>query len=209
MTRLYGILTVCLLSLVAVSGCADPTRDKPQAEVAEAVAVPEKPSEARRFVLGEDSSFGFVGSKVTGSHDGGFRTFEGEILVVDSDPTQSRVSVSIDATSLWADNDRLTGHLKSADFFDVETYPAAGFESTEIVRDGDHFRMTGNLTLHGVTKSVSFPAQIVLEDDRVTASAEFSIFRFDFDIVYKGKADDLIRDAVLIRLNLVGVAEES
>ena len=119
------------------------------------------------------------------------------------------MELSIDTTSLWADNEKLTGHLKSADFFDVATYPTAGFRSTEIHADGDHFRMVGNLTIHGITKSVAFPAQITVEDDRVTAEAEFSIFRFDFDIKYEGKADDLIRDAVLIKFKLVGVPEGS
>jgi len=201
----HFLLILCLVALAASVGCADPTRDKPKAVVEEATPVPEPAAAARKFVLGEGSSVGFVGSKVTGSHEGGFHSFEGEIHVVDSDPTQSSVNLSIDTTSLWADNEKLTGHLKSADFFDVATYPTAAFQSTTIIPDGDHYRMVGNLTLHGITKSVSFPAQITVEDDQVTAEAEFSILRFEFEIEYKGMADDLIRDAVLIKLKLVGV----
>ena len=52
-------------------------------------------------------------------------------------------------------------------------------------------------------KSISFPATITVEEDRVVAQAEFSIKRFDFGIVYKGRADDLIRDDVVIKLDLV------
>ena len=198
------ILVCCLMLLATVAGCADPTKDKPEAAVDEPAAEPARPADAARFILAEQSSIGFVGSKVTGSHDGGFESFEGEILVVDGDPTKSSVNITIDTTSIWADNEKLTGHLKSADFFDVETYPTATFTSTEIRQEGDGYVMVGNLNLHGITKSISFPVDIAVADDRVTASAEFAIKRFDFDIVYPGKPDDLIRDGVLIKLEVVG-----
>ena len=209
MQRLYLFLTLFVVVLAVSIGCADPTRDKPQATVEEAAPVPEPPAVAKKLVLGEGSSIGFAGSKVTGRHDGGFHSFEGEIRLVNADPTKSSVELSIDTTSLWADNEKLTGHLKSPDFFDVEAHPQAAFQSTEINLDGDHYQMVGNLTLHGVTKKISFPAHIVVEGDGLTAEAEFSILRFDFGIEYKGKADDLIRDAVLIKLKLVGVPAES
>ena len=103
------------------------------------------------------SSIEFTGSKVTGKHDGGFEEFAGSIELVDEDPTASRVTIEIDTASLWADDDRLTKHLKSPDFFEVETYPRATFESTSIKRTEEGYVVTGNLDLHGVTKSVSFP----------------------------------------------------
>jgi polyisoprenoid-binding protein YceI len=194
----------CLLA-VALAGCADPTRDKPKATVDDPTPEPARPAAARTFVLTDESTIGFVGSKITGSHDGGFHSFEGEIRVVDGDPLQSSVDVTIDTTSIWANNDRLTEHLKSPDFFEVETYPSAAFTSTQVLRDGDGYRLVGNLTLHGITKSISFPADITIGEDRVTASSEFAIKRFDFDIKFPGKPDDLIRDDVLIKLDLVAV----
>jgi len=202
------ILLICLVLLTAF-GCADPAKDKPQAAVDEPVPQPAAPAqeEAERYVFGEGSSLGFVGSKVTGSHDGGFNSFEGEVLVVAGDPTRSSVNITIDATSLWADNERLTGHLKSADFFEVETYPAASFHSTAIAAVGDGYTMTGNLTLHGVTKSIAFPAAITVEENQVTAQAEFAIKRFEFGLEYPGKVDDLIRDDVVIKLNVVASPE--
>ncbi len=72
---------------------------------------------------------------------------------------------------------------------------AVSFESAERLRGG--YRVCFWLGLVG--------HDIAVEGDRVTAEAEFSILRFDFDISYEGKADDLIRDAVLIKLNLIGV----
>ena len=172
----------CLVLLLALAGCADPTKDKPKAAVDEPAAEPERPAAAERYVLTDETTIDFVGSKITGSHDGGFKSYEGQILLVDGDPSRSRVELTIDMTSLWSDNDRLTGHLKSPDFFEVETYPTATFTSTLIEQDEDSYRMTGNLTLHGITKSISFPADIAIEEGRVTATAEFAIKRFDFDI---------------------------
>ena len=200
-----SVSVLCLLLFLAVAGCADPTADKPKATVHEPTPESERPAEALKFVLAEGTSIGFVGSKVTGSHEGGFNTFEGSIAVVDGDPLQSNVEINIDTTSLWADNDRLAGHLKSPDFFDVEKHPTARFVSTGITADAEGFVIAGNLTLHGVTKGISFPATINVADDQVTALAEFAIKRFDFEIVYPGKQDDLIRDNVLIKLNLVAV----
>jgi polyisoprenoid-binding protein YceI len=202
----FPIVLICLL-LLAFLGCADPAKDKPQAAVDEPAPEPVAAAqeETQRYVLGEGSSIGFVGSKVTGSHEGGFHDFEGEVLVTGDDPTRSTVNITIDATSLWADNERLTGHLQSPDFFEVETYPTATFKSTAIAAVGDGYTMTGNLTLHGVTKSIAFPAAITIEEGQVTAQAEFAIKRFEFGLEYPGKVDDLIRDDVVIKLDVVAL----
>jgi polyisoprenoid-binding protein YceI len=58
------------------------------------------------------------------------------------------------------------------------------------------------LTLRGVTKGISFPAAVAVKADEVTAKSEFSINRKDFNINYAGKADDLIKDLVLIKLDI-------
>ena len=62
--------------------------------------------------------------------------------------------------------------------------------------------ITGNLTLHGVTKQIQFPAEVHVADDAVNLSAEFAINRFDFDVKYPGKANDLIRKEVVLKLNV-------
>jgi polyisoprenoid-binding protein YceI len=64
--------------------------------------------------------------------------------------------------------------------------------------------VTGNLELHGVTKSITFPATITVQGDAVTVKADFAINRKDFGIVYPGKPDDLIKDEVLLKLNIAG-----
>ncbi len=199
-------LLVALLALAA-AGCADPAADAPDAVVEEPAAEPapaaEEPVAADVYGLSEDSTIGFVGSKVTGSHEGGFKSFTGSVSLAGGTPEGSSVEVAIDTTSLWADNEKLAGHLQSPDFFDVAAHPTASFKSTEIVAaEGGGFTLTGNLDLHGVTKQISFPATIEVGEHGFSANAEFSINRMDFGIVYAGKADDLIREEVLIKLDL-------
>lgn len=152
---------------------------------------------------GETSSIEWVGAKVTGDHDGGFEDWTGTAVVRDG--VLHGLSFEVDTRSIWSDSDRLTGHLKSDDFFDVEKYPEASFESTGIEEYGGEdatHRVTGNFTIRGVTKSVTFPATIEIDDDAVRASTEFTIERTDFGINYKGQPDDLIREQVLLKIAL-------
>ena len=104
--------------------------------------------------------------------------------------------------STWSDNDRLTAHLKNDDFFDVPNHPISTFVVTSVGAAGSEQTVTGNLTLRGVTRSISFPSTVRVADDAVTVQAEFAINRKDFNVNYAGRADDLIRDNVVIKLDL-------
>lgn len=163
-------------------------------------------------VTTENSKVEFTGSKVTGKHDGGFKAFTGTIDLVNSKPEESSVFVDIDMNSVFTDAEGLTEHLKSPDFFDVAKYPKASFYLTKIVPDttkgAGNYTVTGDFILHGQTKSISFPAKINVTDAEVAVESEFSINRKDFGIVYAGKTDDLIRDDVVIRLNLKGTRKK-
>ncbi|MGZ3448762.1 MAG: YceI family protein [Polyangiales bacterium] len=148
----------------------------------------------------------FVGSKVTGSHLGKFKTFSGKIELVDGKPEASNVSIDIDLASVETDEAKLTGHLKSGDFFEVEKFPKGSFVSTKIEAksgpNGATHEVTGNLELHGVKKSITFPAKIDVDSDAVHASATFSIDRTQWGILYKGMADNLIKNDVVIKLDV-------
>jgi polyisoprenoid-binding protein YceI len=147
-----------------------------------------------------------VGAKVTGSHDGSFKEFSGSVDIADGDLTKSSVNVEIKMASLSIEPEKLAGHLKSGDFFDVEKFPTAKFVSTAVKAGGDKgatHTVTGNLTMRGTEKSISFPATIKTEGDKVSVNAEFAINRKDFGIVYPGKPDDLIKDEVAIKLTIL------
>lgn len=201
---------------MVIAGCGDHTKGKPQAEVRDAQAAPTKadPSDtsaARKSLrFSQDgSAIEFVGAKVTGKHDCSFERFTGTIDLVDGDPTKSVVRVEIDMTSVETDAPKLTGHLKSDDFFDVETHPTSTFESTKIEADAkgpNAYTVTGNLDLHGVKRSITFPATIDAQGEKVTVAAEFALDRQQFEIKYAGAPDDLIKDDVLMVLKIAAKA---
>lgn len=201
-----GVLTMVLLGLMLVAACGNPATNKSQAVVGEATtAGSSQPAGGERYLITpENSKVEFIGSKVTGSHNGSFQKFSGDINYT-GDPTTSRVNVTIDTNSLTSDDPKLTEHLKTADFFDVAKYPEAKFESTAIKPGGDKgasHTITGNLTLHGVTKSVSFPATIAATPEAITVNSNFAINRKDFGINYAGATNNLIRDDVVLALTV-------
>lgn len=205
-------LTLSLSCLVAPAlfwtGCSNPADDVPAASVqspsdAGAAAKSAPGSGGQFYAFGpETAKIEFIGSKVTGSHTGGFREVTGEFRADGGKLADTGNKVVIKTDSIWSDNERLTGHLKSPDFFDVAQFPTAQFETTRVEQTGSNAKITGNLTLHGVTKQITFPATLAVTPAGVTAQAEFSIKRFDFGIKYPGRANDLIRDEVVLKLDV-------
>ncbi len=211
------ILSLLILSLAMfLAGCEDPAANKPKATTSEPAAnkpanetansgtTPAGKGEAMA-ITPANSTVLFTGSKVTGRHEGGFKRFAGTIDLVNGKPEESSVSVDIETDSLFVDDAKLADHLKTKDFFDVATFPKATFKSTMFTPGGvggANYTVTGDLELHGQKKAITFPAKIDVADDSVTVKAGFSINRKDFGIVYAGKADDLIRDDVVIFLDL-------
>ncbi len=213
--------------VAAVAACSDPAAEAPKAVVSEVPAPPAPPANppapaqpmvastesapvAAATVAGTTYAFdnttggvAFTGSKVTGKHDGVFNTFTGTVVVPEGKLEMSALHVEIDMASVKTDSAKLDGHLQSPELFDVAQFPKATFTSTKIERTADGKTMvTGVMSLHGVTRQITFPAVSSLENDVVTATAEFAINRKDFGVVYPGKPDDLIRDDVLLKLTL-------
>jgi polyisoprenoid-binding protein YceI len=207
MFRSSAILTILLTALL-VSSCSNPATNQPKAVTSEAAPTSTSAAQGEKYrITPETSKISFVGSKVTGKHDGSFEKFSGTIDY-NGKPETSKVTITIDTTSITTDTPDLTKHLKTADFFDVAKYPEAKFESTEIKPGGEKgatHTITGNLTLHGVTKSITFPATIAATPDAITVDSTFAINRKDFGINYAGAADNLIRDDVVLTLKIRGV----
>ena len=206
MVRSSALLTVVLA--LSLCSCANPASDKSKAVTSEAAPVSSAPAApGEKFLITPATSkIEFQASKVTGSHHGSFQKFSGTIDF-NGQPEKSRVKITIDTDSVTTDTPDLTKHLKTPDFFDVAKYPQATFESTEIKPGGDKgasHTVTGNLTLHGVTKSITFPATISVEPGAVKVDSTFAINRKDFGINYAGAADNLIRDEVVLTLNVRG-----
>jgi polyisoprenoid-binding protein YceI len=206
---LLAALAVCLFA-----GCSDPADSVPKTSPSDPAkpattsgsfsdsSTAAAPAQAgKTYVIRSESTVGFTGSKVTGSHNGGFKNVAGS-LTVQGGKIIGSPEIKIGMKSIWADNDKLTDHLQSPDFFDAAKFPVSTFTVTGIEGAGPTNKVTGNLDLHGVSKSISFPAAVQIADDTVTVKAAFSINRRQWNINYSGKANDLIRDLVVIRLDL-------
>jgi polyisoprenoid-binding protein YceI len=204
--RLGTLMLTLMLSGLLLVACSNPAADKTKAITSEASsASPQSPASGEKYALNpQNSKIEFVASKVTGSHHGEFQEFSGGIDYA-GQPEKSRVNVTITMASVKTDTDQLTQHLKTPDFFDVGKFPEAIFTSTEIKPGGDKsasHTITGNFQLHGITKSISFPATISVTPEAINVESTFSINRKDFGINYAGAADNLIRDEVVMSLHI-------
>jgi polyisoprenoid-binding protein YceI len=202
------MIGVTILSgMMLIAACSDPAADQTKAVTGEAarVASPQNVQGGQKYLITpQNSKIEYVGSKVTGSHNGSFQTFSGEVTYAGT-PEKSRVNITMQTDSITSDDPKLTEHLKSPDFFDVAKFPQATFVSTEIKPGGEKgatHTVTGNLTLHGVTKAITFPATIAVTPDTATVDSSFSINRKDFGINYAGAANNLIRDDVVLKLSV-------
>ena len=126
---------------------------------------------------------------------GRFTSFDAEIVTAEN-PLESRFTATVDLSSIDTDDPDRDTHIRSADFFEVEKYPTMTYQATGIREAGDHFVVDGELTLHGVTRSVAldlevngFQAQTPFGDTRVGFSATTEIDRRDFDIVFNMPLD--------------------
>jgi polyisoprenoid-binding protein YceI len=107
------------------------------------------------------TSVGFsVPHLVVSSVDGKFKEATASIKLDDADLTKSTVSVEINAASIDTGDQKRDDHLKSPDFFDAKKFPKLTFKSTKIAKAGAAYKLTGDLTIRDVTKSVTLDATV-------------------------------------------------
>lgn len=93
---------------------------------------------------------------------GRFLEWDGKLTLDEQDWSKSHVEVSIDAASISTNDEKRDGHLKSADFLDVEKFPKLTFKSTKVEKaSGDKLKVTGDLTIRDVTKSVTLDVELL------------------------------------------------
>jgi polyisoprenoid-binding protein YceI len=157
----------------------------------------------------ELSSIDWIGRKVTGQHTGKIKINAGEVLM--SGNALKGGSFVMDMTSITSDSERLTGHLKTDDFFSVEKNPTSSFVITKVTSAGtDRINVTGNLTIKGITEAITFPASVKKEGKALVAVAKsVMINRAKFDIRYGSKSffndigNKAIDDEFELAINLV------
>src|SRR4029078_11462537 len=112
---------------------------------------------------------------------------------VDGDPATLKIEADIETDSLYSDNEKLTAHLKNPDFFGVKDNPKATFKTTKVEKADKGYTITGDLTLLGKTKPVTFPATISEKDGTLSLDADFSIDRTDWGMNFgQGKVDNKV-----------------
>jgi polyisoprenoid-binding protein YceI len=150
----------------------------------------------------QKSKIEFVGSKPDGKHEGGFKEFTAKALADLENPSNGSLQIDIKTGSLWADNPKLTNHLKNPDFFDVRRYPSISFASKKI----DYSEEDGQVTFEGVMKMldkevpVKIPAKVEMGEDTLTLTTEFKIDRTKWGMEY---GQGRINNEVEIRATLV------
>ena len=126
---------------------------------------------------------------------GRFDDFSGTFVVDREDMTKTTIEFAVKMASIDTDNDSRDNHLKSPDFFDVEKYPDMTFKSTGITKTGEStYDVTGQFNLHGVTKEIVIPVEVLgFHDDEKGSQAgfemDFVINRKDFGIIWNKALD--------------------
>ena len=146
-----------------------------------------------------DASHSHVGFSIShlvvSSVEGRFKDVTGKVLLDEADLTKSTVDVTIKVYSINTEDEKRDAHLKGPDFFDVAKYPEIKFHSTKIVRGGKQFKVTGDLTIRNVTKSVTLDGTlsqpVKTPWDKQVRGAKFSgkIKRGDFGLTWNKKLD--------------------
>jgi polyisoprenoid-binding protein YceI len=145
---------------------------------------------------------------------GAFTTFEGTAHIDEADPAASWVKVTIDASSISTGSPDRDAHLKSADFFDVETYPNLTFTSTSVSRDGEDWTVTGDLTIKDVTKPVTIEfeeggsARDPFGNLRVGFEGETSINRKDWGLTWNAALETggvLVSDKIKLEFDVSAI----
>lgn len=167
------------------------------------------------------SMVGFTGWGVGKNHPGRFKFNSGTMTIKDGELTSGTFVIAVTTLSMDEDgemfDEKLRGHLLSADFFEAEVYPDAKFVITKVEpytgRDNDtsvvvgaNRLISGNLTLKGVTKNVTFPARVDIDENNVTAKANFDIDRTQWNMHYnedkESAKDKFIEHDVNIKLDI-------
>lgn len=151
---------------------------------------------AQELALVKDASkIEFVGSKPDGKHEGGFKKFEAAAIADMETPGRSSLNIQIDTMSLWSDDDKLTNHLKSPDFFDVRKHPSIIFESTEVI-PGEEGKATikGTMQMLGKAVEVEVPVEATVTEELIELDAKFEIDRTKWGMTYgQGKIDNTVK----------------
>jgi len=147
---------------------------------------------------------------------GGFGQFEGTLVLDGAAPENSTAVVTIQAASFTSGNEQRDGHVKSADFLDVEKYPTLQFTSTSVLEKGNEFVLRGDFALHGVTKQIEILAELTgvskdpFGNDRIGFEGSTTLSRKDFGLEWNVALEAgglLVSDKIKITLDVSAIKQ--
>lgn len=224
MKLIKTISLVALLGVFAVS-CKSPTGDKATATDAMETSGIEN-YDAYQASL-DESTIAWIGTKPTGQHNGTVNLSDGELKINDGQIVGGSFKFDLNSIVVLDIKDaemngKLLGHLKSADFLEVETYPTAEFEIVKVeAKQGvaqaetgvaPTHTISGNLTMKGITRAISFDARVDISAEKISAqSVRFLIDRTNWGVnygsnkIFDNLKDNFIHDDIALTINLLAV----
>jgi len=215
----YGLKIACLLGMALIVVACNQAPKGDDAKITDKQTAAE--GKGQVFAIDTtESKIRFTGHGVGKNHPGNFKLTSGQVHV---DGNQiSGGTFQIDITTMDMEEDgpmidsKLRPHLLSGDFFDAEKFGTASFEITNVtpysasakdssIVDGANFNVSGNFKLKDITKNITFPARVDLDDNTLKAKANFDIDRRDWQMNYgndKTLGDKFISETVNIELDL-------
>jgi len=164
------------------------------------------------------STVGFVARHLVAAKvRGHFNEFSGAITIGETAETSS-VQATVQAASITTNNEMRDGHLKSADFLDLENHPTLEFRSTSITAKGNDYEMVGDLTMRGVTKSVAFDLEYLGTGPGVAPGATVAGFearaeidRREFNVSFEGTLENgslVVGNKIVLEFVVEGVKQD-
>lgn len=215
-----SLLTLFAVPVLFMASCGSPEGN--EATITEPTTAVEAPAAANYQVDTQNSLITWKGTKVTGkSHEGTLKLSNGTLKVEGGQLVGGNFTIdmnSLDNTDLKGKDDyeKLLGHLKSDDFFSIANHPTATFEITGVTpKTGDAnatHDISGNLTIKGITKNLTFPAKVMLADNAIDATASFYFDRSLYDVKYgstsffEGLGDNAIKNEIELKVDLKATA---
>ena len=178
--------------LLSLNSCKDKAKEAETSE-AEEVAV-EQETAIKYVTIPAETTITWTGHKPTGSHTGTIKVSKGELSLENGDIQSGNFTIDMASLKDSENNAKLEKHLKSADFFEVETYPNATFEITDMDSTADKSMISGNLTLKDTSNNISFPIAVATSGDTLTVTSDkFTIDRSKWNVKFQSKSfyDDL------------------
>lgn len=207
---------ILALSVIAYfASCSSNTDSTNESENQDSTAVETGVSGSYNIDL-SSSYVNWEGAHLVGSvHNGQVKINEGSFEVENGQVTSGEIIINLatisalDLTGKPEDSTKLTKHLKNPDFFHIDSFPFASYEITGSTNEGNNTIISGNLTIKGVSKPVSFNSQVSADANGFKATGETEIDRTEWGLTFGSKnyfenlaADKVVKDKIKIGFNI-------